>query len=244
MVVHDGAYWLFASKSGGYWRSDSLAGPWELIEPTGLPLEDYAPTVLAINGTLYFTAFNSGAIYATDDPGGGAWTRVANISADYGDPALFLDDDGKVYVAFGCSDTDATHIVQLDPAGGWSEVGERVAVARGNGTAHGWEVPGDDNELVDKAPWIEGSWINKAGGRYYLQYAGPGTQYKSYGDGVLVSESILGPFERDGASPFSHKPTGFAAGSGHGSTFQDLGGRWWHVGTSTISVRHQLERRL
>ena len=243
MVVAFDAYWLFASKSGGYWHSSDLVD-WELVAPTGLPLEDYAPTVLVLNGTMYFTAFGSRAVYATRDPLGGAWERVADLEA-YGDPALFLDDvDGRVYVAFGCSDSEATHIVQLDPANGWKEVGARLPVARGNGTLHGWENPGDDNELTGEAPWIEGSWITKAHGRYYLQYAGPGTQFKSYGDGVLTSASIAGPFTRDAGSPFSHNPSGFAAGSGHGSTFQDLRGRWWHVGTTTISVRHKFERRL
>ena len=130
MVVFDGQYWLFASKSGGYWHSRDLV-QWTLIEPTGLPLEDYAPTVVEINGTLYFTAFSSAAIFSTRDPLRGKWTKVANLSQYY-DPALFLDDDGSVYVAFGCSNNDATHMVQLDPSAGWIEVGERLAVARGN----------------------------------------------------------------------------------------------------------------
>lgn len=246
MVVFDGQYWLFASKSGGYWHSRDLV-QWTLIEPTGLPLEDYAPTVVEINGTLYFTAFSSAAIFSTRDPLRGKWTKVANLSQYY-DPALFLDDDGSVYVAFGCSNNDATHMVQLDPSAGWIEVGERLAVARGNGSVHGWETPGDENELDGTPPWIEGSWINKwprgQGGKYYFQYAGPSTQYKSYGDGVLVSDHALGPYTRDADSPFAHKPNGFAAGAGHGSTFQDVDGRWWHVGTITISVRHKFERRI
>ena len=178
MVVYDDAYWLFASKSGGYWRSTDLVD-WQLIVPTGLPLEDYAPTVVVINNTLFFTAFSSKAVFTTTDPLSGTWTKAADIGS-YGDPALFFDDaTAQLYVAFGCSDTDATQIVQLDPADGWKEVGERVPAARGNGTLHGWETPGDENEIDGKAPWIEGSWINKRDGVYYLQFAGPGTQYKS-----------------------------------------------------------------
>ena len=33
-------------------------------------------------------------------------------------------------------------------------------------------------------------------------------------------------------------------GSGHGSTFEDLNGQWWHIATQTISVRDRFERRL
>ena len=43
-------------------------------------------------------------------------------------------------------------------------------------------------------PYIEGAWMTKHDGRYYLQYAAPGTQYNIYNDGVCVSESPLGPF--------------------------------------------------
>lgn len=50
-----GYYYLFASKSGGYWRSEDLAD-WEYIPCTTIPtLEDYAPTILPVGDTLYFT---------------------------------------------------------------------------------------------------------------------------------------------------------------------------------------------
>jgi len=41
-----GYYYMFASKSGGYWRSEDLA-KWEYIPCTTIPtMEDYAPTIL------------------------------------------------------------------------------------------------------------------------------------------------------------------------------------------------------
>ena len=72
LVTFEREYWLFASKSGGYWHAKSLSGPWALLEPSGLPLEDYAPTVLALGGKLHYTAFDSRAVYVTDDPAAGA----------------------------------------------------------------------------------------------------------------------------------------------------------------------------
>ena len=97
--------------------------------------------------------------------------------------------------------------------------------------------------LTDR-PYIEGAWMDKHCGRYYLQYAAPGTQYNTYSDGVYVSESPLGPFRLAENNPYSYKPGGFLPGAGHGSTMQDRQGNWWHTSTMRISVNHDFERRL
>ena len=86
--------------------------------------------------------------------------------------------------------------------------------------------------------------MNKHKGKYYLQYSGPGTEFKSYSDGVYVSDSPLGPYEAQKHNPFAYRPEGYAAGAGHGSTFKDRFGNYWHIGTSTISQKHIFERRL
>jgi hypothetical protein len=86
--------------------------------------------------------------------------------------------------------------------------------------------------------------MTKFNGKYYLQYAAPGTEYKSYCDGVYVSDKPLGPFTLADNNPFSAKPEGFIAGAGHSSTFQDKYGNYWHIVTMTISQKHMFERRL
>jgi hypothetical protein len=86
--------------------------------------------------------------------------------------------------------------------------------------------------------------VNKYHGKYYLQYACPGTQFKSYADGLYVSDNPLGPFVLSKNNPFAYKPEGFANGAGHGSSFKDKYGNYWHIGTATISVKHMFERRL
>ena len=75
-------------------------------------------------------------------------------------------------------------------------------------------------------------------------YAAPGTQYRIYGDGNYVGDNPLGPFEYVEDNPFSFKPGGFIGGAGHGHTFKDKYGNYWHVASMTISVRHWFERRL
>lgn len=98
--------------------------------------------------------------------------------------------------------------------------------------------------MFNKAPYIEGAWMDKYQGRYYLQYAFGGTQYNTYGDGVYVSDSPLGPFEPALNNPYSFKPGGFLPGAGHGSTLRDKNGNFWHTSTMRISMNHDFERRV
>lgn len=98
--------------------------------------------------------------------------------------------------------------------------------------------------MLSDRPYIEGAWMTKHCGRYYLQYACPGTQYNTYSDGVYVGDSPLGPFVLAQNNPYSYKPGGFLPGAGHGSTMQDEQGNWWHTATMRISVNHDFERRV
>lgn len=97
---------------------------------------------------------------------------------------------------------------------------------------------------IRNAPYIEGPWMNKYQGKYYLQYASPATQLNVYSDSVYESDSPLGPFQLAKNNPFSYKPGGFMQGAGHGSTLQDIHGNIWHAATMRISVQHQFERRV
>ena len=98
--------------------------------------------------------------------------------------------------------------------------------------------------MFTNKPYIEGAWMDKHNGKYYLQYAAPGTQYNTYSDGVYVGESPLGPFRLAENNPYSYKPGGFLPGAGHGSTMQDEQGNFWHTATMRISVNHDFERRV
>ena len=244
MVVYKGEYYLFASKSGGYFHSTDLID-WDLITTNDLPLEDYAPAAVVMNDTLYFMASHSAPviIYKTASPKSGKW-QIANSSFPIGmiDPDLFVDNDGRLFFYFGCSNMNPIYGVELDKKT-LNPLGKSIALFNSDKKNHGWERSGDYNDLRDN-PWIEGSWMTKHNGKYYLQYAIPGTQYKSYGDGVYVSDAPLGPFTLANNNPVSLKPEGFVAAAGHSSTFQDKYGNYWHVSTMTISQKHMFERRL
>jgi xylan 1,4-beta-xylosidase len=242
-------YFLFASRSGGYWHSPDMRA-WTLVVPEGLPVEDYAPAVLTIGGRMYYTAHKMKAVYATDDPKAGRWRKVADIDS-YADPALFQDDtDGRVYLYYGSALNGSISAVELDPHNEWRVIGGPFTLMSANHADHGWERSGEDNlgatmtEGFRIGPYIEGAWMTKHAGTYYLQYAAPGTVWKSYADGVYTSRSPTGGFTYQPYSPFSYKPGGFIGSAGHSGTFRDKGGRWWRVTTMDISVAHKFERRL
>jgi hypothetical protein len=241
IVLYHGKYWLFASKQIGYWWSDDLL-TWRLVKPTGLPLEIYAPSVTVVDDRLCYTSGGDKGTFVTNDPARGTWSNLNPYKPGCADPDVFQDTDGKVWLVDGCSDKTPLRITELDrhtflPLSG------PVSTIAADTSRHGWEVSGDNNEEA-KAPWIEGSWMNKIDGHYYWQYAAPGTQYDTYGDGVYVADRMTGPFVYQPYSPFSFKPTGFIAGAGHSATFADKAGEYWHISTGTISVRHMFERRL
>ena len=244
MVVYKGEYYLFASKSGGYFHSTDLIN-WDLITTKDLPLEDYAPAAVVMKDTLYFMA-SAGApvkIYKTANPKSGKW-QVANAAFPIGmiDPDLFVDDDGRLYFYYGCSNINPLYAVELD-AKTLNPIGKSVALFNSKKDIHGWERRGDYH-TVEGNPWMEGSWMTKRNDKYYLQYSAPGTEFKSFNDGLYISDKPLGPFTLAKHNPISYKPEGFIASAGHSSTFQDKYGNYWHVSTMTISVKHMFERRL
>lgn len=98
--------------------------------------------------------------------------------------------------------------------------------------------------MFTRRPFIEGPWMDKHNGKYYLQYACPGAEFNVYADGVYEGDSPLGPFTLAKNNPYSYHPGGFMPGAGHGSTMRDRGGNLWHTSTMRISVNHQFERRV
>lgn len=245
MVAYKGEYWLFASKLGGYLHSKDLLH-WDLIQPTGFPLEDYAPTVLVVGSKWILTTSPGGAFYASDDPATGKWTKLRDFASS-SDPDLFLDEDGKVYLYWGSSSDASILGFELNPTS-FDPVGSAQAlIPKADPLRYGWEAmlpAGTDDQINQNPSWTEGAWMNKRNGVYYLQFAAPASELRGYADGVYVSTNPLGPFTYAPYSPFSYKPTGFIGAAGHGSTFQDSGGRYWHIATMAVGVGYMWDRRL
>jgi xylan 1,4-beta-xylosidase len=252
IVMFKGSYYLFSTNQWGYWWSDDLR-KWHFVPRKFLKTyhkvydELCAPAAFVLGDTLLLI----GSTYTPDfpiwmsiNPKVDEWTEaVDSFKVGAWDPAFFPDDDGRLYLYWGSSNTLPIYGQEIDRTS-FRPKGERRELIRLNGDLHGWERFGEDNDNTFLAPFIEGAWMNKHNGKYYLQYGAPGTEFSGYGDGVYVGEKPLGPFTYQAHNPFSYKPGGFVRGAGHGATFQDRFGNWWHTATMVISTKNNFERRL
>ena len=250
-TIYNDRYYLFVSKSDGYWSSDDMQH-WKHIRTNVLPMDLYAPTCMVYNNELYWMTSDLNSLWKTSNPeDGNAWQLVTDKLTPYPDnpdrtghdPDLLLDDDGRVYLYWGCSNVDDIMGIELDPNNHFKAIGQPVTLITHQQNVIGWERPSDKND-VEKPGYNEGASMLKYKGRYYLQYAAPGTEFDSYGDGLYIGDSPLGPFKKADYLPISVKPGGWMTGAGHGDTFQDKYGNYWHVASTVIAQRHMFERRI
>lgn len=243
VVSFKDTWYLFASKSSGYWYSNDFTD-WKhvLITDSVLPIENYAPGLFEHNDYLYYvgSTHGKGMLYRSAHPEKGEWEPVKEILS-YWDPAFYVEGD-NLYMYHGCSPVDPIRmqVLDLNTLEARSEIIDCFNSDKEN---RGWERTGELNELP-RRPYIEGAWMTAHAGKYYLQYAAPGTEWKSYADGVYVGSSPTGPFTYMENSPVSYKPTGFIGGAGHGCMFTVGADRYWKAATNAICVRHMFERRI
>ena len=247
VVEFRGEYYMFVTRSWGYWHSKDLLN-WDFITPEKWYFEGCnAPAAHNYKDSILYVCGNpSGAmsILYTDNPKRGDWKAVPSVLHDLQDPALFIDDDERAYMYWGSSNRWAIRGKELDMKNKFLPIAKKPdSLLFLRPDIHGWERFGE-NHTSDIKPFIEGAWMTKHNGKYYLQYAAPGTQFNVYGDGVYVGKSPLGPFQYAAHNPFCYKPGGFATGAGHGSTVCGPGGIYWHFGTIHLSINYKFERRL
>ena len=246
VVLFKGEYYLFASHGGGYWVSGDLVD-WEFIE-TDLSKQPqfrlFAPATMVLGDRLYLAHSEGGDIMYSEDPKDpDSWVDLGRPYV-WNDPALFLDDDGKVYMFDGLSDVAPLRGARLDPDNGMALIEGPVDIFQSDKDVRGFERRGDSNEINDRNPHLEGPWMFKSGGKYYLTYAVPGTEYSAYCDGCAIADSPMGPYRYAESSPSVYKATGFMRGCGHGCLFADKYGNLWKMDTVSIGVNHIFERRL
>jgi xylan 1,4-beta-xylosidase len=263
IVLFKNRYWLFSTwDRPGYRVSDDLVS-WRYV-PLGpeveLPAKTYTAAGIAIIGDwLYFTEFGKEkqrvGLYRTRDPESGKWEKVAANLPPYADPCLFVDPpSGRVFMYFGLD--KPIHGVELD-RNTFAEIPDTrkqlmETFDPSKRIRDGWEVCTWDNDEASPGkrstksnyPCREGSWMTFHDGKYYLQYASPGTVVPGYADGLLTSDSPLGPFEYSQYSPISRKASGFITSAGHSCLFQDRYGNWWRAVTMLIGIHERMERRI
>jgi hypothetical protein len=252
IVNHKGEYFLFVTISGGYWHSKDLLN-WKYIEPTKWPFEDIcAPAALSVHDTLFLfqSTFQQRPILYSTEPEKGKlnfYNRwLPQLPKDVGpwDPAIFYDEDtNRWFMYWGSSNVYPIYGCELDHSKKLTYKGKYKSLIKLHPEKHGWERFGP-NHTSNIKPFIEGAWMTKFNGKYYLQYAAPGTEYNVYANGTYIGKDPLGPFEYAPNNPISYKPGGFLTGTGHGNTFQDNFGNYWNTGTPWIAINWNFERRI
>ena len=235
VVLFKGDYYLFAGGAG-YYVSPNLRD-WTLVTSPSFPRG--IPSVATDGNILYACAMNARGVFTSTDPKQGTWTQAGSFDSDrYGDADLFIDDNGRFYMFWGWSQLMPFQAVEIDPKT-FKEIGKPVVCFFGDYKQHGFERRRPEDLIFpyfnhrpyfpEEYPWIEGPWMVKHKGKYYLTYAAIGLEFKSYSTGVYVSDSPLGPFKYQPDNPLAFKTTGFMLGAGHGSTFHDKNGDLWTI---------------
>lgn len=251
VVTFKGDYYLFSTNQWGYWTSSDMLNwtfhsrkflrPWnKAYDELCAPAVGIIGDTMIVFGSTYTRQFS---IWMSTNPKANEWKPLVD-SFDIGgwDPSFFTDDDGRLYMYNGSSNRFPMYGVELNRQT-MNPIGTRDEMYLLEPWRFGWQRFGEhmDNTFLD--PFIEGSHMTKYKDKYYLQYGAPGTEFSGYADGLLIGKKPLGPFEAQ-SDPLSMKLGGFVRGAGHGATFQDLYGQYWHISTTVISVKNTFERRL
>ncbi|WP_228851342.1 family 43 glycosylhydrolase [Aegicerativicinus sediminis] len=248
VIEFRGEYYMFVTRSFGYWHSTDLVN-WKFIKPLQWYFEgSNAPTAFNCKDSLVYFAGDPagyGSIIYTDDPKSGKWTPTPSISNNIQDSELFIDDDGQTYLYWGSSNVYPIRVKMLNKDDRFLEIGVKEDLINLNEEKHGWERFGENNfHPTLKEGYMEGASMTKHNGKYYLQYAAPGTQFNVYADGAYIGDTPLGPFNYMKNNPMSFKPGGFTNGAGHGITVKQTNGQYWHFATMALASNSQWERRL
>jgi len=106
-----------------------------------------------------------------------------------------------------------------------------------------WECVGNWNQNKTTG-WLEGAWMTKAGGRYYLTYSAAGTENRTYAMGCYVAASPLGPFKLQKRNPILRSTAGLVTGTAHGCIVAGPRNQLWVFYTVRAGVVHGFERRI
>jgi len=251
IVNYKNEYYLFSTNQWGYWWSKDMLNwnfiskkflrPWnEGYDELCAPAVGIIGDTMLVFGSTYTSKFT---LWMSTNPKANEWKPLVDSFEIGGwDPAFFTDDDGRLYMYNGSSNQYPLYGIELNRKT-FKPIGTRKEMIKLQDWRFGWQRFGEhmDNTFLD--PFIEGSWMTKHNGKYYLQYGAPGTEFSGYADGVAVSKEPLGFFDNQ-SDPLSMKLGGFAKGAGHGSTFTDNNNNYWHISTIMLSVKNNFERRL
>jgi len=246
VIQFKGKWYLFPSNGMAWVSADLVNWEYHPVTLPGIKGVFWAPTVWEYKGWIYLTGNNAG-LYRARDPFGpwelvGPFRNAAGKPIDFFDPMVFVDDDQRVYAYYAVGAGKGIFGVELDGSDLTRLKGEPTRFFQYD-PSHKWERYGDRNE-VSNVSWLEGPWMTKHGGKYYLQYSGPGTEWKTYAVGLYTSDKPLGPFVYDDRSPILHDKHGLINGTAHHSVVAGPGGTSWVFYTILYRNHNRFERRI
>lgn len=241
---HEGRWYLYPSVDMAWVSADGGAS-WE-HHPLNVRDIGYAPTIVRHRGRFLLMASDS-AMYTAENPLG-PFTAIGKIELPRGvpgqtDPMLFSDEDGRLYYYWGCTATNGIFAVELDAEHPTQIVGKPERMIAFEPDRHPWQRLGDWNEDPNTG-WIEGAWMFKRNGVYYLTYSAAGTENRTYAMGCSLSKSPLGPFTPQKNNPILRSTEGLITGTAHGCIVEGAHHQLWAFYTVRAAVVHGFERRL
>jgi hypothetical protein len=244
VLWHEGVWYMYPSVDMA-WVSRDGGATWQ-HHPLNVRDLGYAPTVVKHKGSFLLMASES-SVYTADAPLG-PFKELGPIKLPAGvpgqiDPMQFSDDNGRLFYYWGCTPAEGIYGVELDADNPTRLVGTPKKVIAFEPDKSPWQRLGDWNEQPARG-WVEGAWMLKRNGTYYLTYAAAGTENRTYAMGCAVSKSPLGPFVPQKNNPILRSTTGLVTGTAHGCVVEGPHNSLWAFYTVRAAVVHGFERRL
>lgn len=221
VLYYDGMYYLYHTyHRSGVYRSPDLVN-WEhmgsCVTELTWDVDDvdwWAPDVEYYNGKFYMLVSPDHRLgFAVSDSPTGPFVTVGEpfFTGFSIDGHLFIDDDGSAYVYFNGEFDDAEY-----PAAIYGAKVDLETYSMDMSTLTVEVFPQTWEKVEGKHGTVEGPYVLKNDGLYYLIYSGNDYATDEYALGYAVSESPLGPYVKYEGNPV-FRTNSDAKGPGHNS---------------------------
>ena len=238
VLLHNGVYYLYSTNSPDGFRVFSSNNMAEWTDCGYCLRSDdvmgdkwfWAPEVMERNGKFYmvYVANEHLGIAVSDSPLGPFVQKEKKWLNDINeiDGHFFVDDDGSVYLYFVRFENG--NVI-------WCAKMNEDMLSYDHSTARFLFRAEEEWELRDCSV-VEGPFVLKHKGKYYLTYSANHTRSEDYAVGYAISDSPMGPFKKVSYNPILKKNDAFN-GTGHHSftTSKD--------GSEIVCVYHARPRR-
>ena len=252
VLYYDNKWYLYPSYGMFYVSEDFTNFKHVKTEPYNI---GYSPSCIPHRGKFLLTAHSNG-LFIGDSPTGpfsfvDDFIKVDGRKIRPIDSALFRDDDGRIYIYWFEQTipdergrfTAMTMGVELDGDDPRKFKTEPVLIHKFN-PDHYWERGGAYNQNYESG-WVEGQWMMKHNGRYYMIYSSSGTEYPNYSMAAYYSdEGPLTGFKIQKHNPICRHEHGIVSGAGHGCIEHGPDNTLWAFYTITSPALHPFERRI